>query len=174
MAGSRSPPSPSATPPEFREHILNGSDFLDGQNHSEIVFHSDEVQLAEDGSLRGRGDLTIKGITRPVLATGSYQPVIEDAFGSLRTAIELNATVDRRDWDMTWQMPLPDGGAADGRVALTGVAMAMVLARFSGGQVALVARVPMAVAPEVRNVAMGLYTLAFMLGGRSGRPRSWG
>lgn len=97
-------------PPEFRDHILNGADFFDGANHSEIVFHSDDVQLAADGSLSGHGELTIKGITKPVVATGSYQPLIEDAFGSLRTAIELTATLDRRDWDMSWQMPLPNGG----------------------------------------------------------------
>jgi polyisoprenoid-binding protein YceI len=58
--------------------------------------------------------LTIKGVTRPVPDTGTYQPLIEDPYGSIRTAVELTTTVDRRDWDMDWQAPLPKGGDALG------------------------------------------------------------
>lgn len=101
-------------PPEFRDHVLNGADFFDATNHPEITFRSDDVHLAEDGTFSGRGELTIKGITKPIAATGSYQPLVEDPYGSLRTAIELTATVDRREWNMDWQAPLPKGGDALG------------------------------------------------------------
>ena len=57
-----------------------------------------------------RGELTIRGVTRPFVATGTYQPPVEDPYGSIRTAVELDATVDRRDRGMDWQMLLPDGG----------------------------------------------------------------
>jgi polyisoprenoid-binding protein YceI len=96
-------------PPEFREHVVNSEEFFDGANHPEIVFRSNDVELA-DGSARVEGELEIKGISRPVSATGTYQPPVEDPYGSVRTAIELAATVDRRDWGMNWQMPLPKGG----------------------------------------------------------------
>jgi polyisoprenoid-binding protein YceI len=99
-------------PPEFREHVVNGDDFLDGSNHREIVFRSTRVDLAEDGSVNVDGELEIKGIAQPVAATGTYQPPVEDAFGATRAAIELSTVVDRRDWGMNWQMPLPDGGEA--------------------------------------------------------------
>ncbi len=97
-------------PPEFRDHVVYGADFFDGHNHPEIRFVGEEAELAGDGSFRGRGLLTIRGITKPVEASGTYRPVIADPFGSLRTAVELTATVDRRDWGMDWQMPLPAGG----------------------------------------------------------------
>ncbi len=97
-------------PPEFREHVVYGSDFFDARNHPEITFRSSRVELGEDGSVHVEGELTIKGITKPVTATGTYQPPVEDPFGSVRTALELAATVDRRDWNMDWQMPLPGGG----------------------------------------------------------------
>ncbi|MGH3850807.1 MAG: YceI family protein, partial [Pseudonocardiaceae bacterium] len=42
-------------PPEFREHVLNGTDFFDAANHSEITFASVEVELADDGTFTGRG-----------------------------------------------------------------------------------------------------------------------
>lgn len=97
-------------PPEFREHVVYGADFFDAGNHPEIAFRSSRVELGEDGSVRVEGELTIKGITKPVTATGTYQPPVEDPFGSVRTALELATTVDRRDWNMDWQMPLPGGG----------------------------------------------------------------
>jgi polyisoprenoid-binding protein YceI len=101
-------------PPEFRAHVVHGVDFFDADNHPEITFRSEDVQLHDEGTVAVRGELTIKGITRPVLATGTYQPLVEDPFGSLRTAVELTATVDRREWDMGWQAPLPGGGDALG------------------------------------------------------------
>ncbi len=98
------------TPPELREHVVNGEEFFDGRNHPEITFTSGDVRLGDDGTITVNGELTIKGITKPFTATGSYHPFVEDPYGSLRTSVELTATVDRRDWDMNWQMPLPKGG----------------------------------------------------------------
>lgn len=101
-------------PPEFREHVVRGADFFDADNHPEIRFRSEKIELAEDGSARVEGELTIKGISRTLVATGSYRPPLEDPFGSLRAALELRALADRRDWDLTWQIALPDGGDALG------------------------------------------------------------
>jgi polyisoprenoid-binding protein YceI len=101
-------------PPEMREHVVNGEDFLDGENHPEIVFRSTSIELAEDGSVAVDGELEIKGIARPVTATGTYQPPIEDPYGATRAAIELSTVIDRRDWRMDWQLPLPGGGDALG------------------------------------------------------------
>ena len=115
-----------AHPPEFREHVVNGEDFFDAANHPEIVFGSRRVELGEDGSATVEGDLQIKGISRPVTATGSYQSPVEDPYGSVRTAIELAATVDRRDWDMGWQMPLPKGGDVLGYEVLLTVHLELV------------------------------------------------
>lgn len=97
-------------PAEFREHILYGPDFLDGRNHPQISFSSEEVRLSENGSAVIDGLLTIKGITKPFTATGTYQEPVEDPWGAIRTGVEFAATVDRRDWNMTWQAPLPKGG----------------------------------------------------------------
>jgi polyisoprenoid-binding protein YceI len=97
-------------PPEFREHVVNSDEFFDGKNHPEVVFRSNRVDLEEDGTARAEGELEIKGVAKPVTATGTYEAPIEDPMGGRRTALELTATVDRRDWDMNWQMPLPKGG----------------------------------------------------------------
>ena len=107
LEGRAKPESVSVTnPPELREHLVNSPDFFAGQ---EIVFRSTDVELREDGTAKVEGDLTIKGITKPVTATGTYQAPVEDPYGGVRSALELTATLDRREWDMNWQAPLPSG-----------------------------------------------------------------
>jgi len=96
-------------PPELRAHLVESADFFDGTNHPEIVFSSTGVDLADDGTATVAGELTIKGITKPITATGTYQAPVEDPYGGVRSALELTATLDRREWDLNWQAPLPSG-----------------------------------------------------------------
>ncbi len=103
-----------ANPPEFREHVVNGADFFDAANHPEIVLRSTSLELADDGTAQLDGELVIKGIAKPVTATGTWREPIQDLGGYVRMALDLVAVVDRRDWDITWQAPLPGGGDALG------------------------------------------------------------
>jgi polyisoprenoid-binding protein YceI len=98
------------SPREFREHVVHGADFFDAGNHPEITVRADDVTLHEDGTVSVRGELTLRGITRPVTATGTYQAPVEDPYGARRAALALTAAVDRREWGMDWQAPLPAGG----------------------------------------------------------------
>ena len=102
------------TPREFRDHVVYGADFFDARNHPEIKVTADDVALNDDGTATVRGELTIRGTTRPVTATGTYHAPVEVLGGQVRGALELTATVDRRDWGMDWQAPLPSGGDALG------------------------------------------------------------
>jgi polyisoprenoid-binding protein YceI len=97
-------------PPELREHVVRGDDFFEGDRHPEISFRSHEVRLREDGEVLVLGLLTVKGISRPIAASGTYQLPVVDPFGATRAAMELHAVIDRREWGMGWQMPLPSGG----------------------------------------------------------------
>lgn len=101
-------------PPEFREAIVYGADFLDAHNHPEISFRSTDVRLGGDRSVTGDGEITIRGITKPVSATATYHEPVTDPYGNRRTAVTINSTIDRREWDLNWQAPLPDGGLALG------------------------------------------------------------
>jgi polyisoprenoid-binding protein YceI len=98
------------TPKEFREHVVYSDDFFDANNHPEMTFRSSDVALNPDGTATVRGELTIKGITKSFVATGTYEPPVEDPWGTTRAAVELTASVDRRDWGLDWQMPMPKGG----------------------------------------------------------------
>ncbi len=92
-------------PPEFRAHVL-GPEFFDAERHPRIAFRSRDVELADDGSARVSGELEIRGVARPVSATGTWAA----APGSGRVALELEAVVDRREFGIDWQMEAPGGG----------------------------------------------------------------
>jgi len=97
-------------PPEFREHVVHGEDFFDARRHPTIRFASTDVRLCDDGTATVTGDLTIKGVTRSVTATGTFRPPTEDPYGGVRAALDLSATLDPRDFGLSWQAELPRGG----------------------------------------------------------------
>ena len=97
------------TPEQFRQHVLS-AEFFDAANHPDVSFSSSDLDLREDGTAVVAGELTIKGITRPVEATGTWIAPAPDAFGSTRGHVNLEAVVDRTEFDMNWNMALPSGG----------------------------------------------------------------
>ena len=97
------------TPEQFRAHVL-GAEFFDAANHPEVTFTSNDLDLRDDGTAKVAGELTIKGITRPVEATGTWIAPAADAFGNRRGHLNLEAVVDRTEFDMNWNMALPSGG----------------------------------------------------------------
>jgi len=99
------------TPEQFRAHVLS-AEFFDAENHPTVAFTSTGAQFNEDGTATVEGELTIKGITQPVTATGTWVAPAADAFGATRGHLALEATIDRTAFDMNWNAPLPSGGNA--------------------------------------------------------------
>jgi polyisoprenoid-binding protein YceI len=99
-------------PAELRAHLL-APDFFDAAEHPEVVFHSSDLRLRDDGCLDLDGELTIKGITRPIAATGHWSGPRQAAFGEV-VGLSLKATFDRREFGFDWQGQMPDGGDAIG------------------------------------------------------------
>ena len=99
------------TPDQFRAHVL-GEEFFDAANHPEVTFASSSLDLREDGTAELDGELTIKGIARPVTAAGTWVAPDADAFGNTRGHLNLEAVIDRTQFDMNWNLPLPSGGNA--------------------------------------------------------------
>jgi polyisoprenoid-binding protein YceI len=101
-------------PQEMRDHIVWGTDFFNAGTHPTIGFRSTSVEFQDDGWARVTGDLTIVRVRVPIAAMGTYRGPTEDPFGGCRVGVDLGVTVDRRQWGMNWQMPLPGGGDALG------------------------------------------------------------
>jgi polyisoprenoid-binding protein YceI len=101
-------------PQEFRDHVVRGDDFFAVDAYPQIAFRSTSVELTDDGGATVAGYLELRGVSHRVTAQGTFQPPLEDPFGTRRVGLELETTIDRRSFGMDWQMPLPDGGDALG------------------------------------------------------------
>ncbi len=95
----------------LRNHLLT-PDFFDAEQHPAIAFASTRID-GDDANLAIEGDLTLKGVTRPVTATGSATTptAVKHPDGSVgeHFGIELEATIDRREYGVSFNNMLPDG-----------------------------------------------------------------
>jgi polyisoprenoid-binding protein YceI len=94
---------------ETRDGHLQAPDFFDTQRYPELRFASTSVE-ADGPELVVQGDLTIKGVTKPVELRGTYAGSDNDPWGNERIGLELTGTVDRTDFGLEWNAPLPGGG----------------------------------------------------------------
>lgn len=93
-----------------RDGHLRSNDFFDMENHPTIEFRSSAVEVVDDTTYRVTGDLTIKGITRPVTFDLEYTGTAVDPFGNTRLGLEGSVVVNRKDWGLTWNAALETGG----------------------------------------------------------------
>ena len=96
---------------DLKGHVL-GAEFFDVENTPTVDFRSTSIELAEDGTATVEGELTIKGVTKPVVGTGTFTGPIDGMYGERRVAFELEAEVDRFAHGLTWNADLPNGGKA--------------------------------------------------------------
>lgn len=93
-------------------HLL-APDFFDAERHPEIRLTSDVIDI--DGkSITIGAQLTIKGITHSVELRGAIAGPVEDPFGATRLGLQIEATIDRRDYGLDWIIALSGGGWALG------------------------------------------------------------
>jgi polyisoprenoid-binding protein YceI len=88
---------------------LQSPEFFDGEQYPEIRFHG--LDLTVDGDTATlTGDLTIKGHTQRVTAEGSVAGPVEDPFGNTKLGLQFETVVDRTQFGLNWNAPLPKGG----------------------------------------------------------------
>jgi polyisoprenoid-binding protein YceI len=93
-----------------RDGHLRSNDFFDMEHHPEITFASTRVEQGDAENHRVTGDLTIKGVTKPVTVDFEYTGAAVDPFGNQRIGFEGKATVNRKDWGVNWNAALDAGG----------------------------------------------------------------
>jgi polyisoprenoid-binding protein YceI len=96
--------------PPLKDHLLSPEFFNAGETPT-ITFRSTDIRIAEGGSVALDGELTIRGVSKPVTATGSFGSGIGIAGGEV-VGFDLEATIDRREYGLNWQAALPAGGDA--------------------------------------------------------------
>ncbi len=93
-----------------RDGHLRSNDFFDMDTYPEITFTSTAVEAVDAGQYRVTGDLTIKGVTRPVAIDFDYTGTAVDPFGNTRIGLEGKTKVNRKDWGVNWNAALEAGG----------------------------------------------------------------
>jgi polyisoprenoid-binding protein YceI len=95
---------------EQRDGHLLSPEFFDVERHPEIRFHSTASEVADDGSIRLNGEIEIKGVTRPIELVGTVAEGGTDPWGNERIGFEVETELDRREFGLNWNQPLPGGG----------------------------------------------------------------
>jgi polyisoprenoid-binding protein YceI len=96
---------------EERDEHLRSPDFFDVERYPEILFGADEIEPdGRDGHFFVPGELTIKGVTRPVTFEGELHGSGLDLEGKERIALALRGQLDRSDFGLVWNRVLETGG----------------------------------------------------------------
>ena len=118
FSGSAEVASIQVKDPNLETH-LQSPDFFDAERFPQLSFLARDVSRARD-ELTMSGELTLKGHTEPVEITGHMTDPTADPFGGERFGLQLEATIDRTEFGLNWNAPLPRGGfAVENEVTLT-------------------------------------------------------
>jgi polyisoprenoid-binding protein YceI len=104
-----------------RDDHLRSADFFDVEKFPTITFKSTRIEQAGEGRLRMTGDLTLRGVTRPVVFdVAGPTPAIKDTGGNSRVGATATATINRKEFGLVWNRALDSGGVVVGdEVSLT-------------------------------------------------------
>ena len=95
---------------ENRDKHLRSADFFDADNHPKIEFVSTKAEVVGENEVKLYGGLTIRGVTKPVVLDAVLGGVITDPRGNLRTAFTASGTINRKDFGVSWNQLLDNGG----------------------------------------------------------------
>ena len=94
---------------EQRDAHLRSPDFLDVETYPEVTFRSTRVEGTKD-EFQLTGDLTIRGVTRPITLDVTFEGEGKDPWGGTRASFSAKGKFDRRDFGLTWNVALETGG----------------------------------------------------------------
>src|SRR5688500_14036105 len=118
---------------EERDRHLRSAEFLDVEHHPEIRFRSLSLRPADQDHWKVTGDLTIRGVTRPVMLLVEYCGTAVDPWGNTRAAFLASGETNREDFAITWNQALEAGGFLVGKGVKIEVDVEAVLQNESGG-----------------------------------------
>ena len=95
-----------------RDNHLRNNDFFDAPNHPKITFKSGTIEKKSDGEYTVHGDLTIRGVTKPVALDVEYVGTSTTLRGGTVTGFSVRGTINRKDFGVNFNAVLETGGVA--------------------------------------------------------------
>jgi len=102
------------TSEEKRDGHLRSADFFDAEKHPKITFKSTKVEAKGSAASRVTGDLTIRGVTKPVTLAVELLGKGKDPWGNERIVFSGSTSVDRKEFGLMWNQVLEAGGVLVG------------------------------------------------------------
>ena len=95
---------------EQRDGHVRSADFLDVEHYPTITFKSTKVEQLSQDDFSITGDLTIRGVSHPVVLAATRDGETKDPWGNRRVGFSLTTTINRKDWGLNWNVALEAGG----------------------------------------------------------------
>jgi len=92
-----------------RDDHLRSSDFFDAENHPKMTYRSTGIRVV-DGEIVADGELTIRGVTKPVTLNVELNGFGPDAYGGTRAGFTATGEINRRDFGVNWTAAMEGGG----------------------------------------------------------------
>jgi polyisoprenoid-binding protein YceI len=108
-------PNSVDTRDENRDNHLRTNDFFDVANHPQWTFESTAVREVGPGELVVDGDLTIRGVTKPVSLALTLEGVVTDPYGNHRVGFSARASINRDDFGVSFGAVMESGGLVVGK-----------------------------------------------------------
>jgi len=116
-----------STDNQKRDDHLRSSDFFAADSFPTISFRSTNVTAAKDGKFSITGDLTLRGVTKPVTFEAEFSGLVE-AWGGIHAGFSAEATINRQDFGVSWSKTLDAGGLVAGNDVKLSIDMELVKA----------------------------------------------
>ena len=97
-----------------RDAHLRSADFLDVEKFPTLAFRSTGVEDRGEGKLRVEGELSIHGVTRPVVLETEFAGRVKDPWGNDRAGFTARTSIDRTEFGLRWNLPIETGGLVVG------------------------------------------------------------
>lgn len=94
---------------DARDTHLRSEDFFHAEVHPELEFESTEIRPLDEDTFEIHGELTMRGVTRPVVLNAEVQGTETDPWGNERVGLEASGQLNRGDWGMTFNQALGSG-----------------------------------------------------------------
>ncbi len=96
-----------------RDNHLKSADFFDAEQYPTLNFKSTKIE-GDGNEYQITGDLTIKGITKPVTLNAEFSGLMTDPWGNTKVGINLDGKINRKDFGLTYNAALETGGVLVG------------------------------------------------------------
>ena len=111
---------------EQRDNHLKSPDFFDAPNHPKLEFVSTGIEKKSDSDYKIKGDLTIRGVTKPVVLEAEFGGIQNDMYGRTVAGFEMTGKIDRQEYGLHWSAVTEAGSIVAGNDVKISIAAELI------------------------------------------------